>query len=133
MNKNDLRWWISSWEALKAIGGGISKEMEIELQNMKKELLMKESNDIIKEKDGSFTINVKGKSEISFKEPIPFLGIYEENMENEKLAIASNSTFKYSSGADVQKVWKAYGWIPPSTIRNDYLFKANRIASGLSK
>ena len=67
-------------------------------------------------------------------EYIPFLGIYEEeDMENEKLAIASKSTFKYSSGADVQKVWKAYGFTPPSTIRNDYLFKANRIASGLSK
>jgi hypothetical protein len=72
-------------------------------------------------------------------EPIPFLGIYtepeslpvEDNME--KLAIAPKSTFKYSSGADVQKVWKAYGWTPPSTVRNDYLFKANRIASGLTK
>ena len=75
---------------------------------------------------------------------IPFFGVYEEKdgsltinveqpMENEKLAIASKSTFKYSSGADVQKLWKAYGWIPPSTVRNDYLFKANRIASGLSK
>jgi hypothetical protein len=76
--------------------------------------------------------------------PIPFFGIYQENdgsltinakqiMENEKLAIAPKSTFKYSSGADVQKLWKAYGWIPPSTVRNDFLFKANRIASGLSK
>jgi hypothetical protein len=76
--------------------------------------------------------------------PIPFYGIYEEKdgsltitveetMENEKLAIATKSTFKYSSGSDVQKIWKAYGWIPPSTIRNDYLFKANRLASGLSK
>jgi len=91
-------------------------------------------NNVIQEQDGSFTINVEGKAEISFKEPIPFFGIYEEEvMENEKLAIASKSTFKYSSGADVQKLWKAYGWIPPSTVRNDYLFKANRIASGLSK
>jgi hypothetical protein len=72
-------------------------------------------------------------------EPIPFYGVYtepeslpvEDNME--KLAIAPKSVFKYSSGADVQKVWKAYGWTPPSTIRNDYLFKANRLASGLSK
>lgn len=65
------------------------------------------------------------------EEPISFLGIYKE--ENEKLAIASKSTFKYSSGADVQKLWKAYGWTPPSTYRNDYLFKQNRLASGLSK
>lgn len=72
-------------------------------------------------------------------EPIPFYGVYtepeslpvEDNME--KLAIAPKSVFKYSSGADVQKVWKAYGWTPPSTVRNDYLFKANRLASGLSK
>jgi hypothetical protein len=68
---------------------------------------------IYKEKDGSFTINA------------------EDNMS--KLAIAPNSTFKYSSGSDVLKTWKAYGFVPPSTVRNDYLFKANRIASGLSK
>ena len=72
-------------------------------------------------------------------EPIPFLGIYTETNSlptedsMDKLAIAPKSTFKYSSGADVQKVWKAYGWTPPSTVRNDYLFKANRLASGLSK
>jgi len=75
-------------------------------------------------------------------EYIPFYGIYEEkdgsltfNVEQnmEKFAIAPKSTFKYSSGADVLKTWRAYGFIPPSTIRNDYLFKANRLASGLTK
>jgi hypothetical protein len=76
--------------------------------------------------------------------PIPFFGIYKEEdgsltinvekvMENDKLAIAPKSTFKYSSGSDVLKTWKAYGFVPPSTVRNDYLFKANRIASGLTK
>jgi hypothetical protein len=73
--------------------------------------------------------------------PIPFYGIYEEKdgsltinaEENEKLAIAPKSTFKYSSGSDVLKTWRAYGFVPPSTVRNDYLFKANRIASGLPK
>lgn len=74
--------------------------------------------------------------------PIPFYGIYIEqdgsltiNAENnmDKFAIAPKSTFKYSSGADVQKLWKAYGWVAPSTVRNDFLFKANRLASGLSK
>ena len=90
--------------------------------------------DVIKEQNGSLTINVKGKSQIGIVEYIPFYGVYEEKvMENEKLAIASKSTFKYSSGSDVLKTWKAYGFIPPSTLRNDYLFKANRIASGLSK
>ena len=78
-------------------------------------------------------------------EPIPFYGYYtepdgsltinveEKVMENEKLAISPKSTFKYSSGSDVLKTWKAYGFVPPSTTRNDYLFKANRIASGLTK
>jgi hypothetical protein len=56
--------------------------------------------------------------------PIPFYGIYEEK---------DGSLTTDNSGADVQKVWKAYGWTPPSTVRNDYLFKANRLASGLSK
>ena len=93
---------------------------------------MKELN-VIKESNGSLTVNAQGKAKISFKEPIAFYGIYEESMENDKLAIASNSTFKYSSGSDVLKTWKAYGFVPPSTVRNDYLFKANRIASGLSK
>ena len=75
--------------------------------------------------------------------PIPFYGIYTEkdgsltiNVEgnmNEKLAIAPKSTFKYSSGSDVMKTWRGYGFVPPSTVRNDYLFKANRLASGLSK
>lgn len=76
-------------------------------------------------------------------EHIPFYGIYEEKdgsltinvkeVMSDKLAISPNSTFKYSSGADVMKTWKAYGFVAPSTVRNDYLFKANRIASGLSK
>jgi hypothetical protein len=53
--------------------------------------------------------------------------------DNTKLATAKNSTFKYSSGSDVQKLWKSYGWTAPSTYRDDYLFKANRIASGLKE
>ena len=93
---------------------------------------MKELN-VIKEPNGSFTVNAEGKAKISFKEPIPFYGIYEEEIMSDKLAISPNSTFKYSSGSDVLKTWKAYGFVPPSTVRNDYLFKANRIASGLSK
>ena len=94
---------------------------------------MKELN-VIKESNGSLTVNVKGKAENQLVEYIPFYGIYEEKvMENEKLAIASKSTFKYSSGSDVLKTWKAYGFLPPSTVRNDYLFKQNRLASGLSK
>lgn len=94
---------------------------------------MKELN-VIKDQNGSFTVNVESKGQTGVVEYIPFYGIYEEKvMENEKLAISPNSTFKYSSGSDVLKTWKAYGFVPPSTVRNDYLFKANRIASGLSK
>lgn len=36
--------------------------------------------------------------------------------------------FKWTSGADVQAVWRKYGWVPPSETRNDYLFKQNREA-----
>jgi hypothetical protein len=38
----DLKWWISSFEHLKALGGGISDEMEFKLQEMK-EILKKAS------------------------------------------------------------------------------------------
>lgn len=93
---------------------------------------MKELN-VIKDQNGSLTVNVQGKAKISFKEPIPFYGIYEEEVMSDKLAISPNSTFRYSSGADVLKTWRAYGFIPPSTVRNDYLFKQNRLASGLAK
>lgn len=34
--------------------------------------------------------------------------------------------FKWVAGADVQKVWRKYGWTPPSEYRDDYLFKQNR-------
>ena len=36
--------------------------------------------------------------------------------------------FKWTSGANVQAVWRKYGWTPPSETRNDYLFKQNREA-----
>jgi hypothetical protein len=45
MNVDSLKWWISSWEALKAIGGGISEDMEIKLQAMKDELKKAQKND----------------------------------------------------------------------------------------
>jgi hypothetical protein len=34
----DLKWWISSFEHLKALGGGISNEMETKLKDMKERL-----------------------------------------------------------------------------------------------
>lgn len=38
------------------------------------------------------------------------------------LAIDKNSKFVYQGGADVQKIWRKYGWIPPSEYRTDYEF-----------
>jgi hypothetical protein len=34
--------------------------------------------------------------------------------------------FKWTSGADVQAKWRKHGWVPPSEVRDDYLFKRNR-------
>jgi hypothetical protein len=34
--------------------------------------------------------------------------------------------FKWASGANVQAVWRKYGWTPPSEYRDDYLFGRNR-------
>ena len=44
------------------------------------------------------------------------------------MAIDLNSKFVYASGSDVMKLWKRYGFVPPSEVRNDYLFKINREA-----
>jgi len=44
------------------------------------------------------------------------------------LAIEKGSRFVYKRGADVMKVWKNHGFVPPSEYRNDYLFKKNREA-----
>jgi hypothetical protein len=54
----------------------------------------------------------------------------EINMENEittqELLASKQSNFVWTSGSDVQKVWKRYGWKPPTEYRNDYMFKKNR-------
>jgi len=34
----------------------------------------------------------------------------------------------WTRGADVQSVWRRYGWMPPTEYRNDWLFKQNREA-----
>jgi hypothetical protein len=36
--ENNLKWWISSFEHLKTLGGGISNEMEAKLKEMKERL-----------------------------------------------------------------------------------------------
>jgi hypothetical protein len=61
--------------------------------------------------------------------------VQKEQPKKEKrlpLATDKNSKFKYSGGADVMKVWRSYGFVPPSEVRNDYLFKANRDANAQS-
>ena len=42
------------------------------------------------------------------------------------LAIERGSKFVYSNGSDVMKTFKRYGFVPPTEVRNDYLFKKNR-------
>ena len=36
--------------------------------------------------------------------------------------------FKWTAGANVQAIWRKYGWTPPTEYRNDFLFKTNREA-----
>ena len=42
------------------------------------------------------------------------------------LAVDRDSKFVWTSGSDVMKTFKKYGFVPPSEVRNDYLFKKNR-------
>lgn len=42
------------------------------------------------------------------------------------MAVDSDSTFVYQSGADVQKTWRKYGWTPPTEYRTDFEFAKNR-------
>jgi len=46
--------------------------------------------------------------------------------KKQPLATDTNSKFVYSNGSDVMKTWKRFGFIPPSEVRNDYLFRKNR-------
>ena len=32
----------------------------------------------------------------------------------------------WTRGADVQSVWRRYGWVPPTEYRTDWLFGKNR-------
>jgi len=46
----------------------------------------------------------------------------EKPKEQLPMATDKDSKFIYQGGADVQKVWRKYGWIPPSEYRTDYEF-----------
>jgi hypothetical protein len=52
----------------------------------------------------------------------------EKKVEPKKLPLATDrdSKFVWTSGSDVMKTFKKYGFVPPSEVRNDYLFKKNR-------
>lgn len=51
----------------------------------------------------------------------------KENMKKKPaMAIDKNSTFVYQSGADVQKTWRKYGWVPPTEYRTDYEFRKSQ-------
>jgi hypothetical protein len=45
------------------------------------------------------------------------------------MMLDKNSKFVYTGGSDVLKIFKKYGFVPPSEYRDDYLFKINREAS----
>lgn len=57
--------------------------------------------------------------------------VKEEQPKEVRLPLATdrNSKFVYTGGSDVMARWKRYGFVPPSEVRNDYLFKVNREAS----
>jgi hypothetical protein len=60
-----------------------------------------------------------------------FAVVNEEQTKKERqpLALDRNSKFVYTGGADVLARWKQHGFVPPSEVRDDYLFKVNREAS----
>ena len=52
--------------------------------------------------------------------------IFKQELKKPKeqlpLLIDKGSKFVYQGGSDVQRVWRRYGWIPPSEYRTDYEF-----------
>lgn len=52
--------------------------------------------------------------------------VKESKAKKPAMAIDTNSTFVYQSGADVQKTWRKYGWTPPTEYRTDYEFAKNK-------
>ena len=50
-----------------------------------------------------------------------------EHQEQENSFLADQkSRFIWTTGSDVQKVWRKFGWQPPSEYRQDFLFAKNR-------
>jgi hypothetical protein len=49
-----------------------------------------------------------------------------EQPKRPPMMIERGSRFVYTKGSDVMKIFKRYGFVPPTEYRNDYLFKKNR-------
>jgi hypothetical protein len=50
-----------------------------------------------------------------------------EHQEQDNSFLADQkSRFIWTAGSDVQKVWRKFGWQPPSEYRQDFLFAKNR-------
>jgi hypothetical protein len=53
--------------------------------------------------------------------------VEEKPREKKKpMMLDKNSKFVYTKGADVMKIFKRFGFVPPTEYRDDYLFKKNR-------
>ena len=50
----------------------------------------------------------------------------QEPKRKPPLLLDLDSDFVYQTGANVQAIWRKYGWVPPTDTRNDYEFKKNR-------
>jgi hypothetical protein len=42
------------------------------------------------------------------------------------MMLDKGSKFVYTKGADVMKIFKRFGFVPPTEYRDDFLFKKNR-------
>jgi hypothetical protein len=64
-----------------------------------------------------------------FKKKLQVVKNEKEQPKKERkpvMATDTNSKFIYQSGADCVKIWKRYGYVPPSEHRTDYEFGKNR-------
>jgi hypothetical protein len=53
--------------------------------------------------------------------------VEEKPKEKKKpMMLDKNSKFVYTKGADVMKIFKRFGFVPPTEYRDDFLFKKNR-------
>jgi hypothetical protein len=53
---------------------------------------------------------------------VPEVNLYGTSAKHARLL----DDFKWRPGANVQAIWRKYGWVPPTEYREDYLFEHNR-------